>query len=183
MSKLTCYEQEVRVCKKKPLKGKVYSLDGYPCLRDSKHSMSVSVGLPACHCCDCFIVGEEEIVFIELKGILKEKEGDKDHFDRLLQQVIMQVYGGMAVLGRFAFRADDSERKILNREYYSFLVVLRGEDSINSQVFDYYRIDLKGRLKSALSKTLKRVDVIFPPQLEEEIKRAIHPRQPSSAAA
>ena len=187
MSKLACYERDVCISEEKSLKGTVYSLDGYPHERNSKceseRGLSSGVGLPACNCCDCFIVGEEEVVFIEDKVILKKKEGDKVHFDRLLQQVIMQVYGGMAVLGRFAFRADDSERKILNREYYSFLVVLRGEDSINSQVFDYYRIDLKGRLKSVLSKTLNRVDVIFPSQFEEEIKRAIHPRQPSSAAA
>ena len=180
---MACYEQEVGVCEEKPLKGKVYSLDGHPCARDSKHGMSVGVGLPACHCCDCFIVGQEEIVFIEIKGLLKEKAGDSDHFKWLLEKTIMQVYGGMAVLGRFAFRADDSERKILNREYYSFLVVLRGENSIDSQVFDYYRIDLKNRLQSVLSETLKRVDVLFPSQFEEEIKRAIHPRQPSSAAA
>ena len=180
---MTCYEQEVRVCEERPLKGKVYSLDGHPCARDSKHGMSVGVGLPACHCCDCFIVGQEEIVFIEIKGLLKEKEGDSDHFKWLLEKTIMQVYGGMAVLGRFAFCADNDERKILNKEYYSFLVVLQGVDSIDAQVFDNYRIALNQRLRDVLSKTLKRVDAIFPSQLEEEIKRAIHPRQPSSAAA
>ena len=183
MNKLAFYERDACIDDNTPLEGRVYCLDGHPDERNSERGLSVGVGLPSCHCCDCFVVGKEEIVFIEIKELLKEKEDDDAYFGRLLENAIKQMYGGMAVLGRFALRADDDDRKTLNREYYSFLMVLHGEDSINFRALTNREIDLYDRLHSLFSDTLNKVRIIFPPRLEEEIKRAIYPQQPSSAAA
>ncbi len=127
----------------------IYSMDGYPHNRFensdecAKYNMASHVGLPSCHCCDCFIFMKDAISLIEETELLKTKNEidpilknipHKHKYDLsikliteyIIRDSISKMYGSMLVLCKFSHYCEIMKNHIgfCNGKKYEFWLVI-----------------------------------------------------------
>lgn len=148
-----------------------------------KPDMRTHVGLGSCHCCDYFLIHEQNILLIEETRLLQRKknlekecsylnERDREDFikKQLLQQNYLKVYGAMLVLCRLAAKFSDVKKELENKDHYFWLVVSElTPDDI--RYFENFSITLRQALKSVLtSQLLGDVKVLPAYKLKENLE-------------
>ena len=186
---LADYKRQAFISEDEPLEGcYAYCLDGHPDTRGGDYDMAKAVGLPSCHCCDCFILEKDAVSLIEITEISEDKRSIKWGLDDYLapalrekffrkkflpMECMLKMYGSIAVLSRFAFKCSDKQGGRLVGKY-KFWLVIHGAGIKDAKGLDLVRRDitiaLREKLGSVLSDFLaEKVDVLVPQALQKRI--------------
>ncbi len=167
----------------------IYSMDGYPYKRAegsgecAKYDMASHVGLPNCHCCDCFIFTEDSISLIEEMGLLDTKKKvdkvlsglniyDKDHDDQkdnltiklvveyIIRDNISKMYGSMLVLCNFSHYCEVMKNHTClcnetEEKKYEYWLVIPAPDEINVRGIDMFKKELQEGINKKLKEEMK----------------------------
>ncbi len=189
MLNIVDYYQKAMISQNKPVGEDcyAYSMDGHPDEKRGGHrDMAKHVGLPSCHCCDCFIFEENAISLIEITDIWGTKKKLEKEFsyltpknradffiENITTENTLKMYGSMAVLCWFARECKTMENNLKKR--YNFWVVIPDAKSKHaSKAIKRIEIKLKHKLKSDLrsvtSDFIIETVILSHKELEEKIR-------------
>ena len=159
---------------------KAYRMDSTVRARDMRRAAKIGT----CECCDYVTVSKDKqsVILIEetkLEGTIaafKQKYAylnDDDQIDLLYDEVLkehrLKLYGSMLVLCRLSSSRADV-RKFLPENKFQFWLVATAASSDSVMLMDYLTDELRGFLKSPLTKEMMDVvDIIPSTELDKKL--------------
>ena len=150
-----------------------------------KSNMRRAAGLGTCECCDYVTISKDNqsVVFIEETDLestivdFKEKYdylSDDDQVDLLYDEVLkehrLKLYGSMLVLCRLSCSRDDVKSFLPENEFQFWLVTTSTASSDSVILMDNLTDNLRGFLKSPLTREMMDVvDIIPSTELAEKL--------------
>lgn len=179
------YHREIYIAPRRKL-GKecyAYCMDGFFSENRGKPGdMAHDVGLPSCHCCDYFMLGENAISFLEISDLEHAKEkfdkGHPDYSKKLRGEIfrkdvatenLLKLYGSLLVLCWFASLCHHEKERLRPKNYHFFLIVPRASKNMDARMLSRIEQRLQNKM-GGVAPGFKKVQVVYSDKFRQKVE-------------